>query len=151
MEYAIIHIFGFEIYHKWLFHIFQQVMRNYQFDFRKLLQPALKLLLQKDMLIIRGIKQVGALPQTPLHFLFPIKNRDVPLNTKNEAKKVKTSPASLKKLAFERLNRPNSPQMFRFLKPICRLKQGRFLTPFSLIFWLTGRGHSLASLLRLSD
>jgi hypothetical protein len=39
------------------------------FDFRKLLQPAEKLLLQKNMLIIRGIKQAGALPQTPLHFL----------------------------------------------------------------------------------
>jgi hypothetical protein len=110
------------------------------FDFRKLLQPVVKLFLIKDMLIIRGIKQVGALPQTPLHFLFPIKNRDVPLNTKNEAKKVKTPPVSLKKLsslilqmlgiaqvslalpslnaklAFKRLNRPNSPQVFRFLK-----------------------------------
>jgi hypothetical protein len=42
---------------------------NVLFDFRKLLQPAVKLLLKKDMLIIRGIKQAGALPQTPLHFL----------------------------------------------------------------------------------
>ena len=49
---------------------FIKVLRlNYYFDFRKLLQPAEKLLLQKNMLIIRGIKQAGALPQTPLHFL----------------------------------------------------------------------------------
>ena len=37
------------------------------------------------------------------------------------------------------------------LKHSSRLKQGRFLTPLSLIFRLTGRGHSLANLSYLKN
>ncbi len=43
--------------------------------------------------------KLRALPQTPLLFW---------LEPKNEAKKFKAAPASHEKLAFERLNRPNS-------------------------------------------
>ena len=84
----------------------------------------------------------GACPKP--HFIFC-------LDAKNEAKKVKTSPTSLKKLAFVRLNRPNLlkfVEYFMILKNCTtnfNFKQGRFLTPFSLIFWFTGRGHSLVS------
>jgi hypothetical protein len=46
--------------------------------------------------------------------------------------KSKTAPASLKKLAFVRLSRPNSQASL--------LKQGRHLTPHSLIFWLIRQG-----------
>ena len=49
-------------------------------------------------------------------------------------------PASLKKLALIRLNRPNSQSS-------ALLKQGRFLTPHSLIFWLTGQGRMCAEVL----
>ena len=100
----------------------------------------------------------------PLHpdLLFVLKQK--------VSKKFKTTPASLEKLillillalgrvqvnltlhsliaklAFDRLNRPNSPQLFLNTKHWYRLKQGRFSTPLSLIFRLTGRGRPLANL-----
>ena len=76
----------------------------------------------------------------PLHpdLLFVLKQK--------VSKKFKTTPASLEKLAFDRLNRPNSPQLFLNTKHWCRLKQGRFSTPLSLIFRLTGRGRPLRNL-----
>jgi hypothetical protein len=76
--------------------------------------------------------------QTNLYLFLPFV-RKLPfreLDKKNEAKKIKTSPASLKKRAFEKL---------KSSKLLPAVVNRSIFTLFSLVFWFTGRGQSLAN------